>query len=80
MRQPVKGGHAPRVQRLGDERMLLRAFPTALRDDVLAVARVMPHPGYPALKRRERVLVQGEAIEIPYRIYNPEPPADAVGG
>jgi hypothetical protein len=60
--------------------MLLRAFPSALCDDVTAVARVMPRPGHPAAKRRERVLVQSETIEIPYRIYNPEPPADAVEG
>jgi hypothetical protein len=60
--------------------MLLRAFPTALRDDVTAVARVMPPPRYPAANRQERVLVQSETIEIPYRIYNPEPPADAVDG
>jgi hypothetical protein len=65
---------------LGDERMLLRAFPTALRDDVTAVARVMPPPGHPAAKRREPALVQSETIDIPYRIYNPEPPADAVEG
>jgi hypothetical protein len=58
--------------------MLLRAFPMALRDDVTAVARVMPRPGHPAAMRRERVLVHGETVEIPYRIYNPEPPADPV--
>jgi hypothetical protein len=63
---------------LGDTRMLLRAFPAALRGDVTAVVGVMPPPGHPAAKRRERVLARGEAIEIPYRIYNPEPPADAV--
>jgi hypothetical protein len=63
---------------LGDDLMLLRAFPKVLRDDVTAVARVLPRPGYPAAKRRERVLVQSETIEIPYRIYNAEPPADAV--
>jgi hypothetical protein len=52
----------------------------ALREDVTAVARVMPRPRHPAAKRRERVLVQSEMIEIPYRIYNPEPPADAIEG
>jgi hypothetical protein len=71
-------GHT--VGRLGDAKVLLWAFPTALRGDVTAVTRVMPPADYPAAKRREQVLVQGEAIDIPYRIYNPEPPADAVDG
>jgi hypothetical protein len=71
-------GHT--VGRLGDAKVLLRAFPTALRADVTAGTHVMPPSDHPAAKRREQVLVQGEAVEIPYRIYNPEPPADAVHG
>ena len=61
-----------------DAEQTVRGFPTELRDDVNAVADVLPQPKHVMTAHAERVSVQGEAVEIPYRIYNPEPPAGAV--
>jgi hypothetical protein len=51
-----------------DNKDLLRAFPSSVRDDVLAMVSVLPenlHGGRPF-----KVRVNGETIEIPTRVYH----------
>jgi hypothetical protein len=60
-----------------ENHILLRGFPASRRDDVLRVARSLPPRSYPAMERREAVIVEGESIEIPYRVHYPELAVDA---
>lgn len=50
-------------------------FPVAVRPDALAVAALLPPPEYDMWSSGESVLVGQERVTIPYRIYNPLPPA-----
>jgi hypothetical protein len=76
-------GYAARTVRrtvgcLDDAKLLMRAFPAALQRDVAAVTSAIPPAYHPTARRDEQVLVQGEAIALPYRIYKLEPSPDAV--
>ena len=51
---------------------LLAAFPAALHDDVAAALAVVPPVQFPPINPFT-VVVRGESITIPARIYNPEP-------
>jgi hypothetical protein len=58
---------------------LRRAFPRAARPDARAVVRMMPDaPFKPSEDTIGPVIVGGERVAIPMRIYYPEPPAAAV--
>jgi hypothetical protein len=55
------------------------AFPRSLREAAQDAALVLPSPAHePA--RPFTVNVQGEVLQIPERIYNPEPPSELVAG
>jgi hypothetical protein len=58
---------------------LVSAFPAALHADVAAALATMPSAEY-HLAGTFGVKVDGEHLDIPYRIYNPEPPRDRVAG
>lgn len=60
-----------------DEATLLRVvrgFPEEIHHDVLVAADLVEPPAHAMTPRAERVSVQDEDVEIPYRIYNPVPP------
>jgi hypothetical protein len=57
---------------------IVRGFPVALRDDVHAVAAVLPEPTHLLEARAQRVSVRGEPVEIAARIYNPQPVCSAI--
>lgn len=70
--------YAPDVQQhLDDRKPLTAAFPVEFADDAEAVLAVMP-PSRFAPHDSFAVVVQGEPVSIPSRIYNSEPPAKAV--
>ncbi|MEU1287980.1 hypothetical protein [Kitasatospora sp. NPDC005856] len=56
---------------------LIAAFPTELADDAEAVLAVMPASRFRPLAQFS-VVVEGEEVSIPGRLYNDEPPADLV--
>ena len=56
------------------EQPVVRGFPAALRADVERVVDLLPQPWRCLGADAHRVVVQGEASEIPVRIYTPEPP------
>lgn len=58
---------------------LVSAFPAALHADAAAVLATMPPADFHHACTFA-VKVDGEHLEIPYRIYNPEPPSDRVAG
>lgn len=51
-----------------DNENLFRAFPSSVRDDVLAVISVLPEN--PHGGRSFRVQIEGETIDIPTRVYH----------
>jgi hypothetical protein len=56
------------------EQEVVRGFPAALRPEVETVVDLLPRPWHRLGADGHRVVVQGEALEIPVRIYTPEPP------
>jgi hypothetical protein len=59
--------------------VLEAAFPASVKEAVAGVALLIPAAAHePA--GRFAVRVEGEDLEIPQRIYNPEPPSDLAGG
>ena len=63
----------------GARESLVAAFPAALEGDVRAVLALMPHVKCLQV-RWFTVLVQGEKVTIPGRLYNPEPARSAEAG
>jgi hypothetical protein len=62
------------------EQEVVRGFPAALRGDVETVVHLLPRPWRRLGADAHRVVVQGEALQIPVRIYTPEPPNLLAGG
>src|SRR5262245_46856146 len=58
---------------------LVSAFPAALHADAATALAAMP-PADHQSPTSFGVTVAGERVDIPYRIYNPEPQGDRVGG
>ncbi len=58
---------------------LVSAFPAALHADAAAALATMPPADFHHA-HAFAVKLDGEHLEIPYRIYNPEPPSDRVAG
>lgn len=56
------------------EQEVVRGFPAALRADAETVVELLPRPWRCLGADAHRVVVQGEALEIPVRIYTPDPP------
>ena len=55
------------------------AFPSSLSDDIRAVLEIVPKTEDPSTSHDTiDVTVQGERVHIPYRVYFPEPAAEAV--
>lgn len=52
------------------------AFPVSVRTDVESVTRLMSPPPWPCSEPFS-VVVQGESLQIPYRIYHPPVPDDS---
>ena len=63
----------------GVQESLVAAFPAALEVDVRAVLALMPHEQYPPVGWFT-VVVRGENVTIPARLYNPEPTRSAEAG
>jgi len=63
----------------GVQKSLVAAFPAALEADVRAVLALMPREQYPPIGWFT-VVVQGENVTIPARLYNPEPARSAEEG
>lgn len=57
---------------------IVAGFPRELRAEAEAVAGRLPEPRHVLTPRTQRVLVQGEDVELPARIYNPELHRDAM--
>jgi hypothetical protein len=56
---------------------LRKAFPAALAPDVLVCVELMPESKYPPTGPVGPIQLRGEVLELPHRIYSPEP-RDAV--
>src|SRR5689334_20796372 len=63
---------------VNDAQQIVGGFPIALRDDVEAVAAVLPEPHHVLKGGSQPVLVDGETVELPVRVYNRAPPGDAI--
>lgn len=57
---------------------LVSAFPSSLREDVLAVLGILPEDGSVHSSRMDPVRVCGETLHIPSRIYFDEPSLGAI--
>jgi hypothetical protein len=55
-----------------DGRQIARGFPSGLRADVDVVVAALPEPQHVLSTRTQTLSVQGEAVELPGRVYNPE--------
>ena len=64
-------------KRFDSDPQLAQAFPSDLRADVMVAINAIP-PGDIHAMSGFSVLVRGEPVHIPYRIYNPEPEPGAL--
>lgn len=57
---------------MSDIQQIVSGFPLEHRADAEAVAHVLPEPRHVLTARAQRVVVQGQEVELPARIYHPE--------